>query len=45
MDCVLFEAEYEVLNWRISEINATFERIKPNSNANSTTIPMKTNQT
>jgi len=40
MDCVLFEAQYEVLNWRIIEMNATLELIKLKSNANSTTIRM-----
>jgi len=45
MDCALFEAEYEVLNWRIIEMNATLELIKLKSNANSTTIRLMTYQT
>lgn len=45
MDCVLFEAEYEVFNWRIIEMNATLERTKLKSNANSTIIRMMTYQT
>jgi len=45
MDCVLFEAEYEVLNWRIIEMDVTVELIKLKSNANITTIRIMTYQT